>query len=246
MGKRWTKINEVGNVYGQVTITAEAPPGGSQNKTKWFGRCECGNVKEYWAHKLRSGLVKSCGCWRKGNGRNPNALTEQEKIDRATKPRQCSGCKKTKPPEAFSKIVRRRCKQCDRERTKAWMGPDYRYVGTQARYGVDKFAFEAMMKEQGGKCDICGGPPLKEQGYFDIDHDHSKKKGDDGFVRSLLCGNCNMGLGNFQDDIDKMLAAIEYLKKHRENPRRKNFHLTNGEKVVRKRQQRLNCKFTHA
>lgn len=57
-------------------------------------------------------------------------------------------------------------------------------------------------KIAGEACDICGG----YTSLMAIDHDH-----DTGDVRGLLCGKCNTALGLFDDDSDKMRAAIEYL-----------------------------------
>lgn len=215
MGAKWTRINELGNVYGQVTIIADAGQGGSQNKSKWLGKCECGSVKEYWGFKLRAGLVKSCGCWRKGNGRNPNALTEQEKIDRATKPRECSGCHKIKPPSAFSKIIRRRCVMCDKAREKERRGEGYhKFLRLKSFYRMTKEQYFELLESQNERCAICKLPPATGK-ELNVDHDHAKEKGDDGYWRGLLCSPCNMGLGHFKDDIERMSAAIEYLRFHK-------------------------------
>lgn len=60
-----------------------------------------------------------------------------------------------------------------------------------------------------GACAICGragrkGPRAKR---LSIDHDHST-----GFVRALLCSNCNRYvLGHLRDDVDALQRAIDVL-----------------------------------
>ena len=52
------------------------------------------------------------------------------------------------------------------------------------------------------KCMICGADDR-----LCIDHDHSTKA-----VRGILCLSCNLGLGSFKDDPEKLKMAIKYLE----------------------------------
>lgn len=63
-----------------------------------------------------------------------------------------------------------------------------------------------MRKKQKDKCAICSAPLGKSP---HVDHCHSK-----GHIRGLLCNNCNVGLGLFNDNIGSLKAAVVYLKQH--------------------------------
>jgi hypothetical protein len=81
-------------------------------------------------------------------------------------------------------------------------------------YGIDIHEYNRMLEQQGSVCAVCGE---KETSYdhrgalrmLHVDHCHSTGK-----IRSLLCSKCNNGLGCFQDDIERMQKAIEYLRSH--------------------------------
>ena len=66
--------------------------------------------------------------------------------------------------------------------------------------------YSAMLERQGGVCAICKEKPKGSR--LAVDHIHGTDK-----VRGLLCNLCNQGLGLFRDDPDRLLAAMEYLKK---------------------------------
>jgi hypothetical protein len=67
--------------------------------------------------------------------------------------------------------------------------------------------YEALHQAQGGKCLICKtSDPGGHGGKLHVDHSHETGK-----VRGLLCTNCNRGLGFFQDQIENLTAAINYL-----------------------------------
>jgi hypothetical protein len=62
-------------------------------------------------------------------------------------------------------------------------------------------AFDAMLASQGGGCAICDRPDADN-----VDHDHKT-----GRVRGILCFNCNIAIGQVEDDEDRLAAAMAYL-----------------------------------
>jgi hypothetical protein len=55
---------------------------------------------------------------------------------------------------------------------------------------------------------ICKSPEAGGRGAFHADHDHQAME-----PRGVLCHNCNVALGNFQDNEEILIAAIEYIRK---------------------------------
>jgi hypothetical protein len=72
-------------------------------------------------------------------------------------------------------------------------------------FGVTLEQYRAMPQE----CAICGAGKCQTGRNLSVDHDHRT-----GAVRGLLCGKCNHGLGQFNDDPALLSAAIEYLKRN--------------------------------
>ena len=65
-----------------------------------------------------------------------------------------------------------------------------------------------LYRDADGKCGICG----QERGERNhaLDHDHKTNK-----LRGILCHKCNVGLGYFADDINRLRSAIAYLERHK-------------------------------
>lgn len=111
----------------------------------------------------------------------------------------CKSCKseymseyaRTHPGNYFAVNLRRVCKQ----------------------RGITTDDYWRMLREQNNACAICKNTiPSSKTERFSIDHDHQTDT-----VRGLLCSCCNTALGMFQDKIEFLEAAVEYLLKHKGN-----------------------------
>lgn len=89
----------------------------------------------------------------------------------------------------------------------------------QSIFGITLEDYERMVKDQHGKCAICGSKeawPGELSKHFRprtwcVDHNHRTLK-----VRGLLCNRCNTALGMVDDSIEVLSMAIEYLRKNTE------------------------------
>lgn len=136
----------------------------------------------------------------------------------------CCDCNEQKElsefPSAGAGRLRPRCKVCynlkqkeNREANpeqirKAWKKASGKYYTTDRRrnktlraYGLTEETYNDMFDTQNGLCKICDRElPLV------VDHCHTSH-----VIRGLLCDKCNLGLGHFQDDIERLRRAIVYL-----------------------------------
>lgn len=92
-----------------------------------------------------------------------------------------------------------RCETSYRE-TRGTRGPNARQRG-RILLG-DRF--DEVFAEQGGRCAICSEP----MDPACADHCHER----DAF-RGLLCRDCNLGLGRFHDNPERLRQAAEYLER---------------------------------
>jgi len=106
-----------------------------------------------------------------------------------------------------------------KESTKKWRlaNPDKvkqhrRTAKLKYQYNLTVDDYHAMWLSQDGKCAICEKLQEINGKSLVVDHGHIKNN-----IRSLLCHNCNAGLGLFQDRSIILKKAAEYLVKHEED-----------------------------
>lgn len=75
-------------------------------------------------------------------------------------------------------------------------------------YGISKEDYQLLLADQHGKCGIC---KLEFTKTPHVDHCRAS-----GVVRGLLCFNCNRAIGHFQDSVEIIQNAINYLSKDKE------------------------------
>ncbi len=79
-------------------------------------------------------------------------------------------------------------------------------------FGMSETDYLLLLNAQQGVCKICGKPESSKSStkaspkHLAVDHDHSTGK-----VRGLLCHMCNVGIGYFQDKVELLDKAKEYL-----------------------------------
>lgn len=94
------------------------------------------------------------------------------------------------------------------------------YKNRQLRkdFGISLDDYNQMLAAQNGVCAICFRPERASRDGeilgLALDHDHNKDPKDRSGHRGLLCGNCNKGIGKFEDTIEYLEAAIAYLLRY--------------------------------
>lgn len=82
------------------------------------------------------------------------------------------------------------------------------------RFKISLEEYYSMIDSQGNRCAVCKEYETRViNGKFCrlcVDHDHKTGK-----IRGLLCHDCNTALGKFEDNVERIRSAIEYLNKHK-------------------------------
>ena len=128
----------------------------------------------------------------------------------------CARCGVTKSRDDFYNLTRASngkqswCKACAAEDlAQRWRdNPEYRRKGlarSRARAVRQQFGLTVedleIRRAAAEGCAICGSADVSH-----ADHDHAAPG-----LRGFLCQPCNMGLGLFKDNPDRLRAAAEYL-----------------------------------
>jgi hypothetical protein len=128
--------------------------------------------------------------------------------------KQCRTCKSIKPLKEFKKHPQNKdgygchCLDCYRKKDRKIAKTNRAFT----RYGITEEAYQEMFEKQNHLCAICGSPETstsnRSGGIKRLSIDHNHKTGE---VRGLLCHKCNSAIGLFEEDIERMKSAIDYL-----------------------------------
>lgn len=203
------KAEMIGKKFGRLTPIKDL--GVKRVHTSYLCKCECGNEVEALGNALRNGNTKSCGCIRRPNlvgYENENCVVVAKARNQVWQVK-CKHCGELHTQHQRQIRKGAMSMQCPEYKAPNWSGLD-RWDGIiRRKYGITLEEYEQKLEDQGGVCAICGKPDEVEGRRMAIDHCH-----DTGAVRGLLCGNCNRGLGNFQDSHQLVAKAAEYLLKY--------------------------------
>ena len=130
----------------------------------------------------------------------------------------CARCSGTKATSHFNRDSRSKdgffvyCRDCWNvlKRTKYKYKEADQKRAVKRNYKLDGTEYDRMLEDQNERCSICRMLASETNGRgkrLQVDHCHSSGK-----IRGLLCNACNLGLGAFKDDPDRLHRAIEYCK----------------------------------
>lgn len=152
--------------------------------------------------RLRNGDLVDDGPRRRGNGRA---------VIRVDGLKECGICFEWKPEANFTARVASGdslssvCREC------------VRHQGWQRRWGLLPGDIQDRVEKQGG-CAVCHTFNPGTKGWC-VDHDHTCCPGNascGSCIRGILCGSCNLALGQFKDDAEVARSAATYLETWKE------------------------------
>lgn len=125
----------------------------------------------------------------------------------------CKRCNKNKSLSCFNKAKNSKdrlkswCVECCSKWNKNTQTPEQtRSYNLKKKYGLSVEEYNQMFLTQEGKCKICSTHQSELKKRLYVDHCHATGK-----VRGLLCHNCNLAIGYFQDNSQLMLKGANYV-----------------------------------
>lgn len=76
-----------------------------------------------------------------------------------------------------------------------------------ADHGITAETFSALFAEQDGRCKVCQRHQSELKRVLNVDHDHET-----GYIRGLLCIECNTALGLAKDSPQRLRDLAKYLE----------------------------------
>ena len=121
------------------------------------------------------------------------------------------------PEKANARSKRSRAKRIDRVRE---YNREYKKEHPEKNRGALRRSYKRERERQielagspvPAVCEVCGCPPAGNAHNgkaLHFDHDHSS-----GRFRGWICFSCNVALGSVRDNIDTLLALVDYLRKN--------------------------------
>lgn len=157
---------------------------------------------------------------------DPVAITRNPPATADASEKMCPRCNTVKPIDEFGKRPNGNpkgyCHPCEaryqrdhaatdagkaqhREASGKWHTNNGREYQLNYRYDLSQDEYDRMSSEQNDRCAICGGLPNGKN--LHVDHCHDTLK-----IRGLLCAKCNLGIGYFDDDAERLMKAAEYCR----------------------------------
>ena len=182
-----------------------------KTRVKWTQQIDGENVK-------RKKQCKDCNhVWDLIEEKNATLFNKRRQAHIEATHKRCTRCKQIKHVNDFRLVAndahlrRASCTSCQNShRQKSYYKKDI-----FNKYGITIDDYNAMLAQQNGKCKVCGSDNSVGNRRMTmplcIDHCHITGK-----VRGLLCSKCNMGIGNFDDSVERLEAAVSYLNQFKE------------------------------
>ena len=151
----------------------------------------------------------------------------------ATENKTCTTCKIPKSLVSFNKEpkgrlgVKSKCKPCEKQyrlshrkqgnkSIASWRSRNperFKSIELKGKYGITLEQYNSILRSQNGVCAICCRPEKSHDHRgklrdLSVDHCHQTGK-----IRGLLCFDCNTALGKFNEDVEVIASACEYLER---------------------------------